>query len=442
MRLTERAALHPARVAAGLVAVGTVTALLFCFLAYPRLQDAAGANLDPDQYGQIARNLFAGHGLALDPERGPTVYRGPGYPAFVCLALWVGGGAYPESVWVAQSVIHGVLTGLVFALGRRWFDTTVALGAAAFVSIYPALFWYAPRLWNESLLAVLLVAFLWLATRWLADARPADAVVAGLVLGVACLVKGIFLPWILLAPVALFWLRKSGPARSRPSRARGSLVPLLGMAAASCLCVLPWTYRNFEHTGRLIPVHTGAAFNLVVGQELSRDFRTSPAGYGRLWNQNIQEIFALTDELESRGPQREVEKEDIYRRHALQTAREHPARVVGHAAFAGASFWYLGETPRKTVLQLLLRLPVLLLGGWGLTRALRGSPPLRFAAGCVILYWLSHVPFAPPVRLSVPVLPVLCLFGAAVLGRAPFGGSERHHPVIGNQGRARGESAV
>lgn len=436
--MEDRAALHPARLGWSLLALGTVAALLFCFLLYPRLQGVAQANLDPDDYGRIAQNLVAGHGLTIDPQRGPTVYRGPGYPAFVALATTLGGGRYPQSVWVAQSILHGVLASLTYLLSLRWFGgpaghgigRRVGLVAGGLVAIYPAILWYTPRLWNEGLLAVLLLGFLWCATHWFQTTSVAGAarrnatwicILAGLVLGAATLTKGVFLPWIFLAPGAMAWLFWRAARREGDADPPAPLASLPWIAIVGLLCVLPWTVRNHDVSGSVVPVHTGAAFNVVVGQALSRELSRVPLGYGELWDAHIREVFALTDGLQSQGALREIGKERIYREVALREAREHPLAVARHAAFSALSFWFLGETPAKTALLCALRLPVLVLGGLGLVRALRsGSPALELAAAGVLVYWLSHVPFAPPVRLSLPVVPVLCIFAAAVTLRAPF----------------------
>src|SRR3990172_3925454 len=117
--------------------VATAAALLFCFTVYPRLAGPQHAVLDPDGYGQLGLNLWRGEGLTFDPAQGPTVWRGPLYPAFIGLALALGGGRYPESVWVAQALLHGVTCVFVYLFGARCWNRRVGLLASLGCAGYP-----------------------------------------------------------------------------------------------------------------------------------------------------------------------------------------------------------------------------------------------------------------------------------------------------------------
>lgn len=437
----------------GAGATGLLAALVFCFVMFPRLEGAVGANLDPDDYGAIGRNLYQGHGLTADVTRGPTVYRGPGYPALIAAALGVSGGAYPYAVWIVQSLLHAVTCVLAARLAGLGFGTRAALIAGLGLAIWPPLFWYTPRMWNDGPLAAVATAVFLLAAKLVPPVRNAiplksggDArlprevaradssrhsslsepaglsrtvlllVALGLLVGALCLTKGSFLPWIVVLPVLLWFYG------GRALRRRLWLLPMLAI-----LCVVPWTFRNHAVSGAWVPVHTGAAFNVVIGNEITRDFPTAPLGYGDLWNPNIGAVLAMTDSLTTRGAPREVEKEYIYRRRLREDFARDPWLLPAHALVAGASFWYLSETPEKTIVLGLLRLPVLLLGAMGIVRYLRsGDRRLVPALVLALLFWVSHLPFAPPARLSLPILPLIGVFAAGeIAARWPVRGFGR-----------------
>ena len=385
-------------------AAGIIVALVFCFVAYPRLQTSYEALLDPDGFGRIGRNLWQGHGFCFSPESGPTLYRGPLYPTFLALVLFASGGRFPGDVWVAQSVLHGLTCLLAYLAALRWWNRRTALWTGLACAFYPVLFWYVPRMWNDGLLAFLVGLLLYLCTLAEKDSRLLKAFGIGALLGGLCLTKGTFLVFIVVLPVCL---------RLWPPRLKTGHV--LAVAATAILYVAPWACRNAILAKGFVPVHTGAGFNMKVGNAFARDFLSSPFSYRTLWQKNVPGIEAVPRDRYASRASWDAQSDRVYLRSALSEMGSEPLLILKKVLTAGAMFWYIGDTPTKTLVLVLLRLPVLALAAVGAWRSLRGRRrqvwlPLAFA----LVYWICHVPFAPPSRLSVPLMPTVLAFAVSV----------------------------
>ena len=167
---------------------------------------------DEREYLSLARGLASGRGFVYDADvlSGPQdpFGRAPGYPVFLAL---VGGGrsvtnAVPASVKIAQSVVGagGVL--LVGILAARLAGPRASAAAAFLAASYPPLVWVAGYAWSEAIAWPLGLAMVWLFDRAVEHAGRAAwrfASAAGIVCGIAILIRP---STLLFLPLALAWL--------------------------------------------------------------------------------------------------------------------------------------------------------------------------------------------------------------------------------------------
>lgn len=185
----------------------------------------------------------------------------PGYPWILAkaLALFGMGGVFAVKVLQVLGSASIGMTTMLFA--GRMFGSRAAWIAGVVWCLYLPLIGFTHYLWTETLFLALFLPSLYLVFRALddADARPeARLIGAGLLLAGALYVKEVPLYLsFLLALVLTFGSR--GVSRSEGLR-RGALY-LLAMAAA----VAPWTLRNLEVYGRLVPVGTSLGENFYGG---------------------------------------------------------------------------------------------------------------------------------------------------------------------------------
>jgi 4-amino-4-deoxy-L-arabinose transferase-like glycosyltransferase len=394
----------------GVVLLGFLAGVLFSFLLFPSVSKTYEAVLDPDRYGLLGQNILAGNGLVFKPEDGPTVFRGPLYPAFIALSLFLTDGLYPGGVWLGQSLLHGLTALLVFLMALKLWHRRVAVTAALLYALYPAVLWQVPRMWNETLLAFLAAGLVYLGLVYIKKPSRLTAAGIGGVLALLTLTKAIFLPFLILFPLVLIL--------DRPSRV---IKDALLIVLTAAIFISPWTVRNWHLSGRFIPVHVGMGGNLKRGNLMAREFFRHPLSYQDLFQRTNPEMDRIKRSVSGAQHEREIGVDRLMQASATQDIRRDPSLIVKKAIAAGAMFWFMGDTPTKTLVLVILRLPIILLFALAAFEGLRaGRKEIRPAVFLVVFFWILNMPFAPSARLSVPLLPILILVASTEISRLVF----------------------
>jgi 4-amino-4-deoxy-L-arabinose transferase-like glycosyltransferase len=241
-----------------LVAVESVVVLGFFRGSHAQVVGGDGA-----EYLRYALNLL-NHGVFSESASAPYypgVVRSPGYPAFLAVFYWVGGG-HDISVQVAQVALVAGMALLVGWVGRVVAGATVGTVAALLCATYLPFVEFTTHFMTEdaaSFCLTVFVALLLLARRaeqsWLYAS-------SGLALAVLTYVRPEFL--LLAVPVALILLaRPSSPWRSM-KRWRACLA----FSCAFVLALVPWTVRNASVTGgRLLPMAATSGSDLLASAD-------------------------------------------------------------------------------------------------------------------------------------------------------------------------------
>jgi len=187
----------------------------------------------------------------------------PIYPAFVALFLRVFGESGLLAAKAAQVALSGIIGAAVVLLARQAFSERAALIAGVIWATYLPLAAFTHYLWPETLfLSVYLPGVL---LYWRALERPDEPGIggfalaaAGLLLGLALLVKQSVAPLILVFTLVLIGLRMQGSFTRRLLRAS---VFLLSAVAV----VLPWALRNQEVYGRVVYSGSTLGQNFFMG---------------------------------------------------------------------------------------------------------------------------------------------------------------------------------
>lgn len=186
----------------------------------------------------------------------PTAFYPVGYPGLLALAhTLLGPGA-----WVAGALnvlAAAVTTAAVFVLARRAFGSPAAHLSAALYALSPGAVLYTSTLMTETVSAALLVGAVALAEAYSRDGRARLAVAAGVVFGVAGLVRP---QTLLLAPIVAL-LASPSPRW----RARARALALVGLACVAV--VLPWSIRNCRVLDGCALVSVNGGSNLFIGTD-------------------------------------------------------------------------------------------------------------------------------------------------------------------------------
>lgn len=244
-----------------------------------------GPRGDEGEYYAAAAVLADGRGLSFVDE---SLWVRP--PLYI---LFLGGlfrlfGPSLLGVWVVQSLLGLASLVLLYVLARLIYpDPRSARLAVVLAALYWPFAVYARLLLTETLVITLLlgayVALYW----WARRGSTPPLAVAGVLLGLAILTRGLILGFLFLVPA---WFALGGPgAPDARARARACLL-CLGVALA---VVAPWTARNAITYQRLILVETTGGYNLWLAAAGGRGAGQMEAALLAIPNQGDRQTFAL-----------------------------------------------------------------------------------------------------------------------------------------------------
>ena len=220
---------------------------------------------DEREYLALAQSVGEGRGFVYDTahESGTAQQfgRAPAYPLFLAT---IGAGSAdatssPARVKIAQSVVGAILVWLVGTIAARAAGGRAGVVAAGIAAIYPPLVWISAYVFSETLYSALALGAVLLLDQATAradkegNARAGGAATlgAGLLTGVAILVRPVMLFFL---PLAALWLWR---------RRRASLAVALLVTAVAV--VAPWTARNYRVYGRFVLVASEGGVTFWTG---------------------------------------------------------------------------------------------------------------------------------------------------------------------------------
>jgi 4-amino-4-deoxy-L-arabinose transferase-like glycosyltransferase len=339
---------------------------------------------DEATYVDTARRVLDGAGFAADYKQTP------GYPVLL-LVLSAGLPTTVLGLRLAQGVVTGLGTVLVFALGERLVGRGPAVAASAIYALDPLLVVTAGLLYPETTAAVVMVAMILVAWQAGRDSLAASALV-GVLLGILALLRPVAL---VLVPVVAAWIALSAEVPRRRAVAH------LGLVLVAALLVLsPWTYRNYRLHGQIAPIATAGTHTAPVPREsvaqegltvsMLRKAWTDPMGLtARTGRQFVQFWELAPSRLTTDDPERRAR---LHRRDPrLSTGSLTPiglrnlVSTIASAVEFGLAlvgFVFLWRTRRRTAILL-------------------GAVTIAFALGYAL--------FVAKLRYRIPVLPLVFL---------------------------------
>jgi hypothetical protein len=202
----------------------------------------------------------------------------------------------------------------------------------------------------------------------------------------------------LTRPVGLLWWPAFALVALHSRRQQG-VRPLLWATMGLALVVLPWTGRNYQVHGALVPISSQGGFILARSNSADPDWRQE-----RGW-QIPREVF-------ERIPS-EVERDRRWQREGLEFIHSHPGAYAGLVGERFLRFWYFLRPDYNAWFMAVL--PFFLAGLWrywrqGESLLLSAFIGLSVAAFSLLLYGST--------RFRLPMEPFFLLFAAAFLRQA------------------------
>jgi 4-amino-4-deoxy-L-arabinose transferase-like glycosyltransferase len=411
---------------------------------------------DPGAYehAEIARAIVAHRGFLFaffSPQPELTSYQAPAIPLLLA-------GAYKITATDSQAYLLLQLVNVVLALATSaaliWLGTTmwrqtVGLAAGFVLALYPPLIYMATRVqaanWSVTFFVLAIAATFAVAQGWTRRRGALLGVVGAL---------GILGEPILAAPLAAAWLLLGWAMVRTPTPERRRRVAVLVFALlAALLVLLPWSIRNYQAHGRLVPVKSTFWYVFWQGNHLQSTgtdkLTLSPEladklawrlGFGGLdaeleaARQQAQSVDShLTPEElhELADLPDEMARVDWFKARILSTLSEHPGHYLRLCAVRlWQLLWFDSTNPRALVLPYRgswLVLAVAALLGCALARR---DPPRR---GVILLAMVlalagAHVAVIMSSRFRLPLEAALTLVAGLAFAsttRAVFPNLER-----------------
>jgi 4-amino-4-deoxy-L-arabinose transferase-like glycosyltransferase len=189
----------------------------------------------------------------------------PGAPLLYAGAYYATGSAREGTARIVEALLGVAAILVVFLLGERLGGRSAGLLAAFAVAVYPPFIHSTGELMSEPpallTLPAAILAFLWAGER----ERLRAWLLPGLLFGLTAMLRPEYLfvgaVFVVLAAIRV------GMARGwRPGLAGAGLI-----LAALLLPIVPWTIRNIDVLGRVVPISTGSGKALYVGTFLPAD---------------------------------------------------------------------------------------------------------------------------------------------------------------------------
>ncbi|HXF99573.1 MAG TPA: glycosyltransferase family 39 protein [Bacteroidota bacterium] len=389
-------------VVACIAGLGFVLSCAFSFLVLPHVVQSYNVNLDADENGALAYNIFAGNGMRYSEHDPLALDRGPVYPFLVAGLFYLSGGYAVWIVQIAQALLHAATTIVVYLLGVRLYSRTIAMRAQLLCAVHPILLWYTGRIWIETTHAFLLALTALVVVDVYTRPGVLKAIKAGVFVGLTSLTKSVILLFPLLL-MLLMW---------RKHRTSGLMYGATVLVTCVAM-VVPWTLRNYSVSGAFVPVHTSLGFNLIQGDVIGEQWPGRWCCNLDFWHVGQARVDSV---LQSRGITsfRGVEGERLLVRETLHRYAEYPGFLPRRIVANFFLFWSLSESPLKSLVFGLLQWTLLLAGLVAYLRYGRHNANLLPVVAMTAYYIAVHASIVGWARYSMAIIPLLLLLAVGL----------------------------
>ena len=335
---------------------------------------------DEAVYLDTARGLLQGEGFGV----GYT--QTPGYPLFLAMLS----ALLPDSllaVRLAQGILAGLGSALIYVLGERLAGRGPALLAAAMYAVDPLVVVTAGLLYAETLAAMLVTIAVLAAWQAGTDSLRSSAL-AGAFLGLLAQVRPVGL---ILVPVIMVWIGLKVPLR------RAALH--VGMVVAATLLVLaPWTYRNYRVHGQVAPIAVaGTHMAPVTTREVAEDGLTVSI---------LKKVWKDTASVAARTTQQFMQ---FWELNPKRLATDNPkSRSILHRKDSRLPRTALLPAGPRDLVSMIASTLEFALALVGLFLLWRRQPSAAVLIGAVtIAFSLGYALFVAKLRYRIPILPLV-----------------------------------
>jgi 4-amino-4-deoxy-L-arabinose transferase-like glycosyltransferase len=376
-----------------------------------------------DDYDEIANNVASGVGYRLDASMGETMMREPGYPLFLAGVFKIFGYGI-DAARVANFLLALATVLLIRRVATKVSDDPAVPVVAALLFLYhPGVLLAEARGGVELLFMFVLLGFA-LTLHWAVERGLwRHYFIAGMVLGVAVLVRStpLLLPLFILG--FLFLTGRDIAERSR------SIANVLVLVLGGATVLSPWIIRNYALVHEFVPT---ASVRSVAAQEgqytcehmtLGDSFQASQADAAEYRNAVARQLgvpFQGRYYQYFYTPADELTFNRVLGERVRDRYMQNPSLLGKCMAKNLVNFWILGKTWKATAANTLVQGPLVaaaFVGAWLIWKRERARPSAMLMLGILVMllvYLVAvHAPIIAHARHSIPLVPVLAIFGSA-----------------------------
>lgn len=412
--------MRPASLIWLIIAIEAALLLLWSTTAPASIESHYGIGLT-DLYNKLGKMLSRGHGYRFTPETGQTLMREPGFP-FLLAGLDLLFGRSVTTIRLANLLLAGLAAQVLARLGSRLAaGPAVPLLAPVLFLLHPGVIVAELRVGVEIPFILLCLCFILMLERALRAGTLRAYFLAGLVLGLACLVRSTALLFPLLLPVLFLVIEKPRPALAT------MVARVAAIFAATYLVLSPWIIRNYTLVGEPIATASVSGIAAHAGQYICQHL-TFENGFQELDYAAAdvrQELakeqgysFVNGYDLLFYDPRDELRFSRWLGRRVLDEYERSPELFIRCASQNVFNYWFAGKSWTATWLNVAVQVPYMAFAAWGAIVFVRrrGIAPLGLLLLFCAYSMAVYVPIHAQARYSIPVIPLLALFGAAGVG--------------------------
>jgi len=327
----------------------------------------------------------------------PATYKvgqvtGPGYPVFLAFVFTVAAilGIDSFSMIIVFNVILGALnTILLFLIAERiWGPRVAVLASVAWMS-YPVGLWFSKNPHTEILFIFLFYSAVLLFLISLKNHSGLFMAFAGMLFGLASLVRLVVLLFVLMKKSQLQWRFVFGAI----------------LLAAFVVTLLPWELHVYSEIGELVPISN-------LSSEAVRNGLIFAAREGKIQVSVPQEVRNLMEKIKEQDLRTKAE----FIRFSLVELSERPIPILellglkaARVWYATAQGWYEGKL---LLLQLLYLIPAALGIFYAFRRHRAKIPYIIFFLAVIGFFWFMAFGALSILRYMVPVMGFVMIFSA------------------------------
>jgi len=272
--------------------------------------------MDEKYHVDLAQQINSDKGLDKEP-----FYRAPLYPYFFAALYKITNGSLYWTRFI-QILLGSLLPLLIFSLGLKIFNRTIAFWSSAIAVFYPTFLYYDTALLITSLMILLTTLLTWQLYRCQKSLKPIDFVIAGAILGIAGLARPNIL---LLGPALLIWIWFV----IRPQLGlKKALARYLLIGLASLVVILPVTVRNYTVSKDLVFIAWQGGFNFFLGNNRqSNGWSATVPGIDQTWEGGYKQAIAFAEQSVG-GSLKRSEVSDFWYGQAWEEIKKSPGSFL------------------------------------------------------------------------------------------------------------------